>query len=69
MQIRLIKAIAKIPLEIQVELLIVGGDGGEEYYLKKMVKNLNLSHRILFVGEVSDVLELLKKSHVFCIEF
>lgn len=64
-QKRLIKAIAKIPEEIQVELLIVGGDGGEEFKLKKLVKDLNLSHKILFTGEVNDVIELLKISHVF----
>jgi glycosyltransferase involved in cell wall biosynthesis len=67
MQIRLIKAIAKIPGKIQVELLIVGGDGGEEYRLKKMVKDLKIAHRVIFAGEVSDVLVLLKKSHVFAL--
>lgn len=59
----LLNALAKIT-SIPWKLLLIGG-GSEETALKQQAQNLNLSNRILFLGDRNDVSELLPLLDLF----
>jgi glycosyltransferase involved in cell wall biosynthesis len=67
----LIKAAGLLPRELPWKVWIAGGpqSQGQEKYLNELrneVRRLKLAHRILFLGERSDVPQLMAAADVYC---
>ncbi len=61
-----IKALAKLPIEIEWEFTIVG-EGAEQSKLEKICRDCGCATRVHFYGKVSrdEVMKLLQNAHVF----
>ena len=49
-----IKSFALVAKEVEDSVLVIGGTGPEEEKLKKLVKELNIGQRVLFIGFVKE---------------
>lgn len=63
----LIKVFAKVSKEIPNAYLLIAGDGPEKKALENLVKKLNLTHKIIFLGliDFKDVPSVYKEADVF----
>ncbi len=62
----LIDAIADLPLNNQVKLVVVG-DGPQYQNLKLQVEKLNLTERIIFVGRQNNIEQWMQAMDIFCL--
>ena len=61
----LVKAISKVQKEFPKVKLLVIGEGEEENNLKKLVKSLDLTNEVIFIGLSSDIEEILPMAELF----